>query len=85
MDLLTEPEIIIVPDSCIYEVPFAALTDERGKYLSETNRIRIFPSLTILKIIQDCSLGCPIQIGALIVGDPEVDVVVCSVSERRQR
>lgn len=72
MDLLTEAEIIIVPDSCMYEVPFAALTDEGGKYLSQTIRIRIFPSLTTLKIIQDCSLGYHIQIGALVVGDPEV-------------
>ena len=36
-DLLTEPEIIIVPDRCSYRVPFAALRDRpAGKYLSET-------------------------------------------------
>ena len=35
-DLLTEPEIIIVPDRSLYRVPFAALRDESGeKHLSE--------------------------------------------------
>ena len=46
-DLLTEPEIIIVPDRFSYRVPFAALRDESaGKYLSEKYRIRIVPSLS---------------------------------------
>ena len=29
--LLKQPEIIIVPDSCVYQVPFTALADEGGK------------------------------------------------------
>ena len=45
MDYLKGPEIIIVPDRALYQIPFAALTDESGKYLSETYRIRIVPSL----------------------------------------
>ena len=54
-DLLTEPEIIIVPDRFLYRVPFAALRDEpAGRYLSEKYRIRIVPSLTTLRLIQEC-------------------------------
>ena len=45
-DLLDEPEIFIVPDRGLYRVPFPALINKSGKYLSETFRIRIAPSLT---------------------------------------
>jgi len=75
VDLLKEPEIIIVPDRSLYKVPFAALTDESGKYLSERFRIRIAPSLTTLKLIHDSPLDYHSQTGALIVGDPEVGKV----------
>ena len=69
--LLTEPEIIIVPESCSYRVPFAALQDETtGKYLAETHRIRIVPSLTTLGLIQECPADYHSQTGALVVGDP---------------
>ena len=74
-DLLEEPEIIIVPDSCLYHVPFPALLDDSGKYLSETFRIRIVPSLTTLKCIQDSPTDYHSQCGVLIVGDPEVGMV----------
>ncbi|XP_078353740.1 tetratricopeptide repeat protein 28-like [Oculina patagonica] len=75
-DLLQEPEIIIVPDRNLYRVPFAALLDESGKYLSETFRIRIIPSLTTLKLIQDSPADYHSQTGALIVGDPNVCDVI---------
>ncbi|PFX13016.1 Tetratricopeptide repeat protein 28 [Stylophora pistillata] len=71
VDLLTEPEIIIVPDSCMYQIPFTALTDEEGKYLSESFKLRIVPSLTTLKRIQDSPPQYHDQTGALIVGDPK--------------
>ena len=73
-DLLKEePEIIIVPDRCSYRVPFAALRDQpAGKYLSETYRIRIVPSLTTLGLIQDSPEDYHSQTGALVVGDPKV-------------
>ncbi|XP_078370962.1 tetratricopeptide repeat protein 28-like [Oculina patagonica] len=74
-DLLDKPEIIIVPDRSLYKVPFAALPDKRGKYLSESFRIRIVPSLTTLKLIQDCPADYHSQTGALIVGDPDVGLV----------
>ena len=65
-------EIIIVPDRCLFRVPFAALEDERGKYLSESFRIRIIPSLLTLKLIQDSPSDYHSKTGALIVGDPDI-------------
>ena len=76
-DLLIEPEIIIVPDRSLYRVPFAAFRDESGEeHLSENFRIRIVPSLTTLKIIQDSPADYHSQTGALIVGDPKVGEVL---------
>ena len=48
---------------------------DSGKYLSETYRIRIVPSLTALKCIQDSPTDYHSQSGVLIVGDPEVGKV----------
>ena len=71
-DLLQESEIIIVPDNLLYPIPFAALMDDNGKYLSDTFRIRIVPSLTTLKLIQLSPTDYHSATGALIVGEPEV-------------
>ena len=76
-DLLTESEIIIVPERSLYRVPFAALRDKPGgKCLAETFRIRIVPSLTTLKLIQDCPVDYHGQTGALVVGNPKVGRVL---------
>ena len=73
-DLLEEPEVIIVPDRSLYKVPFAALSEKEGaEYLSETHRIRVIPSLTTLKIIQDSPEDYHSNTGALIIGNPKVD------------
>ena len=74
--LLKGSEIIIVPDRQLYRVPFPALLDDSGKYLSETFRIRIVPSLTTLKCIQDSPADYHSQTGALIVGDPDIGEVI---------
>ena len=74
-DVLEGPEIIIVPDRALCQIPFAALTDQSGKYLSETFRIRIVPSLTTLKLINESPIEYHSQTGALIVGNPDVGVV----------
>ena len=73
--LLEGPEIIIVPDRALYQIPFAALTDQNGKYLSETFRIRVVPSLTTLRLITESPTDYHCQIGALIVGNPDVGEV----------
>ena len=76
-DLLTEPEIIIVPERSLNRVPFAVLRDQPdGKYLSETTRIRFVPSLTTLGLIQDSPADYHSQTGALVVGDPKVGEVL---------
>ena len=71
-DLLDNPEIIICPDRALYKVPFAALKDENQEYLSDTVRIRIIPSLTTLKLIQESPADYHSQAGALIVGEPRI-------------
>ena len=73
--LLEGPEIIIVPDRDLYQIPFAALTDESGKYLLQTFRFRIVPSLTTLKLINESPADYHCQTGALIVGNPDVGEV----------
>ena len=83
--LLDKPEIIIVPDRLFFKVPFAALKNESGNYLSENIRIRIVPSLTTLQVIQDSPTDYHSQTGALIVGNPDVGEVLykgnlCQVS-----
>ena len=71
-DFLDQPELIIVPDRVLYKVPFAALKDESGNYLSEAYRIRIVPSLMTLGLIHDSAADYHSQTGALIVGEPDV-------------
>ena len=71
-DFLGKPELMIVPDRALYKVPFAALKDERGNLLSDAYRIRIVPSLTTLRIIQESPADYHSRTGALIVGEPDV-------------
>ena len=72
-DLLEEPEINIGPDRSLYKVPFAALSEKEGaEYLSETHRIRVIPSLTTLKMIQNSLEDYHSSTGALIMGNPKV-------------
>ena len=73
--LLKGPEIIIVPDRALYQIPFTALTDESGKYLLQSFRVRIAPSLTTLKLIDESPADYHRQTGALIVGNPDVGEV----------
>ena len=74
-DLLVKPEVIIVPDSVLWKVPFSAFKDENGKYLSETFRIRIAPSLTTLRMIKESPENYHRQTGVLIVGEPKIGEV----------
>ena len=68
--LIEGPEIIIVPEGQMFLIPFPALRDKNGRCLSETVRIRLVPSLTALKLIQDAPAEYHCETGALIVGDP---------------
>ena len=74
-DLFWKSEILFVPEGPLFLAPFAALKGPNSKYLCESFRIRIAPSLTSLKIIADCPVDYHVMSGALLVGDPWVQDV----------
>ena len=69
-NLLKGDELIIVPDGPLCLVPYAACVDEASRFLSESIRIRILPSLTSLKLNTGCLEGYHSKNGVLLVGDP---------------
>ena len=71
-DLVHRQDIIIIPEGEDFMVPFCALCDGNDKFLSETFRIRLIPSLTALRMIQDSPEDYHSATGALIVGNPSV-------------
>ena len=74
-DRIEGREVVLVPEGSMFMIPFTSLRDDEGKYLSEKCRIRIIPSLTTLKLIQNCPADYHSQRGVLIVGDPDVSRV----------
>ena len=74
-DLLSGSEVIFVPDGPLCLVPFAAFKGPDSKYLCESFRIRVAPSLTSLKMIADCPVDHHLTSGVLLVGDPWVQDV----------
>ncbi|XP_031551293.1 tetratricopeptide repeat protein 28-like isoform X2 [Actinia tenebrosa] len=76
-------EVVIIPDGPLYQVPFPALRDPRtGKYLSETNRIRLAPSLATLKHFEDFPTDQTSDGKPLIIGNPLVGKVMMDGEER---
>ncbi|XP_078373912.1 tetratricopeptide repeat protein 28-like [Oculina patagonica] len=73
--MLKSDEVIIVPEGPLCLTPFAALVNENERYLSESIRIRIIPSLTSLKLLEDCSESYHSNTEALLVGDPCLDEI----------
>ena len=73
--LIQGDELIIVPDGPLFLVPYAALVDQHSRFLSETLRIRLVPSLTSLKLMAECPEEYHCTSGALLVGDPWVEGV----------
>ena len=71
-DLVQCRDVVIVPQGDLFMVPFCALRDNNDKFLSETFRIRLTPSLTALRMIQDSPEDYHSATGALIVGNPSV-------------
>ncbi|XP_029196287.2 tetratricopeptide repeat protein 28-like [Acropora millepora] len=78
-------ELVIVPEGHLWLVPFAALKDKNSKYLSESLRIRVSPSLTILKTIADCPTDYHNKDGALLVGDPWVQEIVIGKKKKLEQ
>ena len=75
-DLVHGNELIIVPEGPLCLAPFAAFMDSNSKYLCESFRIRVVPSLSSLKMIADCPAGYHRKTGALLVGDPWMQEVI---------
>ena len=73
--LIKGDELIIVAHGSSFIIPYAALVDQHSKYLSETMRIRLAPSLTCLKLLAECPEWRHSTSGALLVGDPWVETV----------
>lgn len=55
--------------------PFAALQDHSDKFLCDSVRTRLIPSLTSLKLITDYTKWHYNESGVLLVGDPHLDEV----------
>ena len=70
--LIQGDEVLIVPDAALFLVPYAALEDQHSRYLSETLRIRLAPTLSSLKLFAECPEEFHSSSGALLVGDPLV-------------
>ena len=73
--LIENDELIIVPDGSSFLIPYAALVDQRSRYLSETLRIRLAPSLTSLRLLAKCPERCHGTAGTLLVGNPWTETV----------
>ena len=84
LDLIEGDELIIVPDGPLWLAPFAALLNPFSKYLCESFKVRLIPSLTSLKIIAHCP-EFHSSSGALIVGDPDVSEVTNSHGDQLEQ
>jgi len=81
LDLIEGNELVIVPDGPLWLAPFAALLNPFSKYLCESFKVRLIPSLTSLKIIAHCpKFHC--GSGALVVGDPDMGEVTNSQGDQ---
>ena len=82
-DILLDSELIFVPEGPLYLAPFAAFKGPDSKYLSESFKIRLAPSLTSLKMIAECPVDYHHKTGALLVGDPltELSPLPCARKE----
>lgn len=73
VDHLQGGELVIVPEGPLCLAPFASFVAPDSRYLCESFRIRVIPSLTSLKLIAQGVHG---ESGALLVGDPCVQDIV---------
>ena len=82
--LIKDEELIIVPDGSSFLIPYAALLDQNSRYLSETLRIRLAPSLTSLSLLAECPEERHSTSGALLVGDPWIETVRLKSGEKQK-
>ena len=74
-DLLQGDEVVVVPQGPLCLAPYAAFMDLKSKYLCETFRIRLLPSLSSLRLIQNSPADWHSKTGALLIGDPWVQEI----------
>ena len=74
-DLLTGDEIIFFPDGPLCRAPFTAFIDSHDRYICESYRVRLVPSLTSLKLIAD-SPKFHGKGRVLLVGNPNLAEIV---------
>ena len=82
-DLIEDGELVVVPDGPLCLAPFAAFLDSESKYLSESMRIRILPSLMCMKLINASPKEYHNKSGALLVGDPCLEDFTTLLGENR--
>ena len=83
-DLLVDNEVVFVPEGLLCLAPFPAFMDSDSRYLCESFRVRVIPSLISLKLIADCPADYHIKTGALLVGDPWVQDVTFEGTKLQQ-
>ncbi|CAH3129258.1 unnamed protein product [Pocillopora meandrina] len=81
-DLIEGDELLIIPDGPLWIAPYAALKDGNSKYLCESFKIRVAPSLASLRLIADCPDDYHKSSDALLVGDPWVSEVTNSEGKK---
>ena len=81
-DLIQGDELLIIPDGPLWLAPYAAFKDGNSKYLCESFRIRLAPSLTSLRLLADYPDDYHKSSGALLVGDPWVAEVTKGEGEK---
>ena len=82
---ISEDEIVIIPDGSLYKVPFAALRNPNtGQYLSKTKRIRIAPSITTMKLLEEIPVYQS-EKPALVIGNPSVGEVMLDGKRKKVR
>ena len=74
-ELADDEEVIFVPEGFMFRCPFALLRNTNNDYLVDKVRMRLIPSITTLMIVQDLPTEYHSNVGALLVGDPFVDLI----------
>ena len=74
-DLLQGDEVMVVPQGPLCLAPYAAFMDLKSKCLGDTFRIRLLPSLSSLRLIQNSPADWHSKTGALLIGDPWVQEI----------
>jgi len=76
--------IVIVPDAAVDTVPFAALIDERGKYLIEAYSVVVAPSAAVFAAVDGRrrSFGPP-RIALLITSDRDAGLPSVAIEAKR--